>query len=265
MGVDTEFLATSCSLTDRFEIGGRFSTSEDTPEIETDQVIRMTLQPGTWRNGKLLKNVTFSMFGTKRTIRHFTLEISPLADPEKEERCAALGSVSNTYEIDFRKETSDDCLWFYLYVKPETFARYVALIDQGAIDTVFFSIGSVDGFYSDWSPSISTNRVKVLLTGEEHKIDLPPSFQGELRRLGRVRDARLQLHRALKLEKDTDTPSTPAIEDEAEPTPPPANPPLQVTSEMDPRLLPALASLKQAAWVAVALLAAIVAMVFLKH
>jgi len=74
-------------------------------------------------------------------------------------------------------------------VKPETFARYVALIDRGAIDNILFSVGSVDGFYSEWSPSISTNEVKVLLSGDEHKFDLPPDFQGEPPRLGRVRDA----------------------------------------------------------------------------
>jgi alpha-glucosidase len=71
-------------------------------------------------------------------------------------RRVACAILAHAYEIDFRNETADDCLWFYLHVKPETFARYVALIDQGAIDTVLFSVGSVEGFYSDWSPSIST-------------------------------------------------------------------------------------------------------------
>ena len=256
------FSATSCSLTDRVEIEGRFSESDYAPQIDTGQIVRMTLRPGTWRNGKFLDNVTFSMFGTKRAIRHFTLEVSPLEDFAKEESCNAWGSVAHTYEIDFRNETADDCLWFYLHVKPETFARYVALIDQGAIDTVLFSVGSVEGFYSDWSPSISTNNVKVLLDGEEHKLDLPPDFQGKPPRLGRVHDARLLLHRALELGKAP--PSPPAIDEKADPAPP-ANPALEITSQIDPRFLPVLASLKHAAWVAVALLAAIAAIALLKH
>src|SRR5271163_2139112 len=123
----------------------------------------MTLRPGIRRNGEFVDDVTFSMFGTKRAIRDFTLEIRPLDDSAKAEHCNAWGGVSYTTEIDFRNETVDDCIWFYLYVKPETFARYVALIDQGAIDTIIFSVKSVDGVYSDWSPSISTDKVKVLV------------------------------------------------------------------------------------------------------
>jgi hypothetical protein len=255
------FSATSCVLTNRLEIAAPFSLrgeSENPPRIEADQIIRMTLRPGARRSG----DVTFSMFGTKRAIRDFTLEVRPLNAPAEAERCNAWGSVSYTAEIDFRNETVDDCIGFYLYVKPETFARYVALIDRGAIDNILFSVGSVDGFYSDWSPSISTNEVKVLLTDDEHKFDLPPDFQGEPPRLGRVRDARLLLHRRLELEKDS--PSPPAIDEEADPKPP-VNSALQVTSAMDPRLLPVLNSLKKAAWIAVALLAVIAVIALQKH
>jgi hypothetical protein len=252
------FSATSCVLTDQIEITAQFSP----PRIERDQIIRMTLRPGIRRNGEFVDDVTFSMFGTKRAIRDFTLEIRALDDAAKAERCNAEGSISYTAEIDFRNKTVDDCIWFYLYVKQETFARYGALIDQGAIDTIIFSVGSVDGFYSEWSPSISTDKVKVLLSGTEHKLDLPPDFQGEPPRLGRVRDARLLLHRRLELGKDSLSP--PAIHDRASSTPP-ASSALQVTSEVDLRLLPVLASLKKAAWAAVALLAAIAAIAFLKH
>jgi hypothetical protein len=193
------FSATSCVVRNRFEIAAPFSlkglrgeSEDDPPRIEADQIIRMTLRPAVRRGA-----VTFSMFGTKRSIRDFTLEVRPVGASAEAECCNAWGSVSNTTEIDFRRETGDDCIWFYLFVNPETFARYVALIDQGAIDNVLFSVGFADGFYSEWSPSISTNEVKVLLSGDEHKFDLPPDFQGEPPRLGRVRDAQLLLHRRL--------------------------------------------------------------------
>lgn len=147
-------------------------------------------------------------------------------------------------------------------MRPETFTRYVTSIDQGAIDTILFSVRAVDGFYSEWSPLISTDKVKVLVSGDEHKFDLPPDFQGKPPRLGRVRDAQLVLCRRLELSKDY--PSPPAIDDRADPTPP-ANPALQVISEMDPRLLPVLGSLKRAAWAVIALLAAIAAITLQKH
>ena len=256
-GWTLHFSATSCMLTNRLEIEAQFSLtteSEDPPRIETDQIIRMMLRPGMLTDGEFVDDVTFSMFGTKRAIQNFTLEVRPLADSEKAEYCTAWGSVSYTSEVDFRNETVDDCVWFYLYVKPETFTRYATLINQNAIDTILFSVGSVDGFYSEWSPSISTRKVKVLVRGNEHKLELPDDLQGEPPRLGRVCDARLLLHRRLELGKDS--PAQPPIAENTGPMRP-ANPALEVTAKIDPRLLPVLASLKLAAWVAVALLAAI--------
>jgi hypothetical protein len=45
------------------------------------------------------------MFGTDRAIKHFELNIKPLADPAKQERRSAWGCVSYTSEVDFRYET----------------------------------------------------------------------------------------------------------------------------------------------------------------
>ena len=100
----------------------------------------------------------------------------------------------------------------------------------------------------------------MLLTADQHKLDLPPDL--EHLRLGRVRNARLLLQRRLELEKDSRSP--PAIDEEDDPEPP-VNSALQVTSEIDPRLLPALTSLKKAAWIAVALLVVIVVIALQKH
>jgi hypothetical protein len=259
------FSATSCVLTNRLEIDVPFSLKRETepaPQIEADQVIRMTLRPGMLREGEFIDDVRFSMFGTKRAVQDFTLEVRPLKEAAEAEHCLAWGCVSYTTEIDFRNETADDCLWFYFHVKPETFAHYVTLIQRGAIDTILFSVGLVDGFYSDWSPAVSTHHVKVLLAGTEQKLDLPPDFQGEPPRLGRVGEARLLLQRRLELGAG----SLPfAAGDDGDDATPPANPARQVTPVMDPRVLPVLASLKRAAWVAVALLAAIAVIALQKH
>ena len=187
------FSVTSCSLTDQFEIDERLES------VGSSQTIRMTLRPTSWRNDSYTGDVIYSMLGTDRVIRDFTLQVLPLVDATKAEQCSAWGSVAYTSEIDFRSETTEDCLLFYLHVKPETFGRYVALVDQGAIKTALFSVGSADGFYSDWSPSISTDHVKVLARGSEQKIGVPDGFQDEIPRLGQVREARLQLHRHFKL------------------------------------------------------------------
>jgi hypothetical protein len=95
------------------------------------------MTPRPERNGELVDDVTFSMFGTNRAIRDFTLQVRPRDDSADAERCDAWGSVSYTTESDFRNKTIEDCIEFYFYVKPETFARYIALI--GARLTTFFS------------------------------------------------------------------------------------------------------------------------------
>lgn len=194
------FSATTCSLTNRLEIERRSlsGNSVDPPKILADQSIRMSLRPGMWHNEKFVSGTTYSMFGTKRVINDFGLEIAPHSDQTEPDHCYAWGSVSYTSEIDFRNETVDDCLWFYLNVKPQVFEHYTNLINQNAVDNVYFSVGSVDGFYSDWSPSISTNFIKVLLPGEEHTIDLPPYFDEEIPRLGKIGKAQLFLQRHLK-------------------------------------------------------------------
>ena len=135
------FTATSCVLADNIEIESRFRAGETAapPEIEQRQVIRAQLRPGSPYDGEYFDQTTFSMFGTGRAIKSFQLEIHPIADPAEQQRCSAWGSVSYTTEIDFRNDTSDDCIFFYLFVKPETFARYGAKIAHGLVDEIVLS------------------------------------------------------------------------------------------------------------------------------
>jgi hypothetical protein len=188
------FSVTKCGLTDQIEI-------EETPSkyVTPRQTIGISLRPTSWRSGKYIHGASFSMFGTTRRIQNFSLQVTPLAKPDETERCSAWGCVSYTSEIDFRTDTTDDCLCFYLQVKPETFARFVQIIDLGTFGSAIFTVGSVDGFYSDWSPSISTEAVKVLVPGKEQNLEVPAGFQGEIPRIGRVGQAKLQFHRQISL------------------------------------------------------------------
>ena len=173
------FTATSCVLCDSIDIKSQFQMEETTPRRPRSCSARsfayncVRAARGTMG---LLSQTTFSMFGTDRAIKSFQLDIHPIADPAEQESCRAWGSVSYTAEIDFRNETTDDCIVFYLFVKPETFARYAAKIAHGLVDEMILSVGSVAGFYSEWSPSISTRNVKVLTGGSEQKITLPPGL-----------------------------------------------------------------------------------------
>lgn len=83
---------------------------------------------------------------------------------------------------------------FIFFVKPETFAGCAAKV---SVDEMILSVGSVAGFYSEWSPSISTRTVKVLTKGSEQKITFPPGNQVEPPRLGHVGAAELYMNRRL--------------------------------------------------------------------
>ena len=178
------FTATSCVLIDSFDIKAKSPIDQIVPapvDVAHSQFLRAKLRPGSSRDeGDFFRQTTFSMFGTDRAIEAFSLEIYPITNPSEQERCIAWGVVSNTTEIDFQNETTEDCLAFYLFVKPETFALYAAKVSQGAVDELVLSVGMVAGFYSNWSPSSSTRDVKVLTDGDEQKIDVPVGFEIEL-------------------------------------------------------------------------------------
>ncbi|WP_271531966.1 hypothetical protein [Bradyrhizobium sp. CCBAU 25338] len=248
------FVATSCSLGDSIDLKTKYASQDrelEIPEIAEDQRIAVTLRP---QGEDSLRGTQFSMFGTDRAIKSFQLDIRQLTDPAAQESCSAWGCVSYTSEIDFRNETVDDCVVFYLRVKPETFARYAAKVSAGSVDEVGFRVGGVTGFYSEWSPSISTRRVKVLTRGDEHKVELPRGVDFDPPRLGYVGDAALHINRRLEFAKraprseaDEETVSTVRVTPETQ----------AVAAKPELQTLKVLKSMRRAAWVVVCLLALI--------
>ncbi|WP_368508194.1 hypothetical protein [Bradyrhizobium lupini] len=249
------FIATSCALSDSIDLKTKYGSRDDAlpiPEITERQVISVQLRPRDedyWGSG-----TKFSMFGTDRAINSFELAIEPLANPAEQENCTAWGSVSYTAEVDFRNSTTDDCVVFYLAVKPDTFARYAAKVAAGSVDEIAFRIGSASGFYAEWSPGISTSSVKVLTRGDEHAVQIPEGLKFEPPRLGEVGAAALYINRRLEFAKRAaDT------EDDDEPARPGgtvlvAPEPKAAVAAPEPQTLKALRSLKRAAWFIVSLL-----------
>lgn len=255
------FTATSCILRDhaenRHSLPFKFRvTSPDggiseresggkKEQVERGQFIRMTLRPGFPRpDGGYERQTSYSMFGTDRTIQKFELCIYPSAVSGSPEEITAWGSPSYTSEIDFREETTDDCLVFNLSVTPDAFARYAEKIDYRLVDEIVLRIGYVDGFYSAWSPSISTDRVKVLTSYPEQILALPSDHQHEPPRLGKVGEFALSFDRRLKMVDETSTERPEALTTEPKPTL--EAPQSQVITEQ--QTLQVLQSLKRAAW-----------------
>ncbi len=147
------------------------------------------------------------MFGTSRIVKDIMLDIRALDDQTRQEVCQAWGIVSYTSEIDFQTEKEDDVLGFNLFVKKETLLQYIDLIKAGAISDIHFCVGRVSGFYSEWSPGISTRSVKILTSYQDHAYENPDGVGLQAPRLGVVGEAALHFTRRMIFRKpDTETP-----------------------------------------------------------
>jgi hypothetical protein len=138
---------------------------------EEREYIRAELRPGYFADPD--GGARYSMFGTDRAIKSFRLWIYKREDEAKPERCHAWGSLSYTTEIDFRNETADDTVQFYLHVSALRFSQYVEMARKYPANIIVLRLGQVRGLYSEWSPSISTNSIKVLTNAQDHKLTIP--------------------------------------------------------------------------------------------
>ncbi|MEP2828046.1 hypothetical protein [Parvibaculum sp.] len=192
------FTGTEIVLSDQIaveEVGEAEGGLSQKSEVSNRRTITIKLSPGDPRGDDMwFRQTTYRMFGTDRVIGEFQLDILPLESEDKIESCQAWGSVSYTAEIDFRDDTIEDCVTFFLRVKPSTFERYEQRIASGAVDEVILSVGRVSGFYSEWSPSISTREIKVLTRGSEHTVELSEGVAFDVPRLGSIGETNLYIN-----------------------------------------------------------------------
>lgn len=142
---------------------------------------------------------SFSMFGTDRTVEKFYLRVQCVDEGATEQSCAAWGVVSYTSEVDFRSKTEDDSLGFELWLTQENFEILRQVHAAAAGDhCIILTIGRVGGFYSPWSPSISTHDVKILARGDQQQVLFPESGL-DVPRLGRIQEFSLHISRRMPL------------------------------------------------------------------
>lgn len=244
------FRATKLSLRETWGTADRYPVDPAKGKRETKErrSIRASLSP----DEALRRPPSYSMLGTDRKVTRFDLYIEEVPDNE-EERCTTYGVVSYTTEVDFRDITDDDSLTIFFHVHGKAFERIVDRVAADQVDGLTIRISSVAGFYSDWSPGITTDTIRILSADRSHVVEeLPENFA--LRRLGEVGEAELAFAREIKLtlpaaEHDG---SGDLDEDEVEPSQS-----LSVASAIDGRdgdAVRVLRSLRLALWVIAALL-----------
>lgn len=189
------FKAKDISLRETWSTQDRYPVdpSKGKSEAKERKFIRAELYP----DAQVRWPPSYSMLGTDRNVSKFFLHIEQIPDDE-DERCTAYGVVSYTTEIDFRDVTDDDSLWIYFHFHAATFARYAQRITSAEVDSLTVRVGSVAGFYSDWSPSSTTDNIRILTADSEHKVEGVPE-DVTLHRLGEVGEAELYFARETKL------------------------------------------------------------------
>lgn len=171
--------------------------SADADISQAGEHIRAILKPEPDFNSSPVTK--YSMFGTDRLINDFSVNIHKLQNEQAAETCTLWGSVSHTFEIDCDYHTQEDLLCFRIDLKPENYDALCSFAKHGGNhDELLLSVKGVSGFYSEWSPLIRTNSVKVLTADEEQNV-IQPHGHSEPPRLGEISEFTLRFLRRTKL------------------------------------------------------------------
>jgi hypothetical protein len=164
-------------------------------EWSAGELIRATLKPDSHTRGG--RAPRFSMLGTDRPIKDFSVSIRRLDDDQTPERCKLWGIVSYTADFDFEDEAHDDCLGLDVALRPKNFDELCRLIQSGgAHHNLTVHVQGVSGFYSEWSPSVRTDNVKVLTSHvKDQPVAKPDGCSIEPPRVGAIQRFGLTFNR----------------------------------------------------------------------
>jgi len=154
---------------------------------------------------------TFSMFGTDRKIKNFSIQIYKTDNGDRGKLSSFHGKKidskkENAYfsahmgwkedgDLDVAPHAAEDSLYISIFLKEEKFNKIVKHINDG-VNAQFFRIGHAEGFYNMWTPSIHLEDIKILSDQKNFGKDEPYVQQVEIPkecditppRLGRLYD-----------------------------------------------------------------------------
>ena len=125
----------------------------------------------------------YFMMGSSRVVEDISLTIRK---SDTNEHCHCFAMPEYEGGPDFHEHTIPDHLGFDVFLEAEKFDQIVEFIKAGSLGNLAFSIGRVEGLYSDWSPDIITDKIKILSSPEDHNLDVSGELKEKLPRTGRV-------------------------------------------------------------------------------
>lgn len=125
-------------------------------ELEKDKRIVIEMIPDD--SAQRFSAPNYSFFGTDRKIEKFSLAISQ----GKNDILTCFSIPSITVEgPECLDETTEDFVGFEYTVDAKSFSELCDLVLNGFISNIKFSVSGVRGFYSVWTPSVTTDRIKI--------------------------------------------------------------------------------------------------------
>lgn len=191
------FLASKLAVVRHITIDRDYDADDEEAKKLTDSsVIIASLHSGYCNDGKNLEDdVNYRMFGTDRNIESFELKIYISSDGV--ERCGAWATPSYDYEINFRNRSEADTVEFHMYLNKERWESIEKLVHSKSIDALQIRFGKVSGFYSEWSPEISTRAIKILT--KSHTVEGDSEVVDKLPKIGDVGEFTLTTYTDRKL------------------------------------------------------------------
>ena len=117
----------------------------------------------------------YSMFGTQREISEFGLFVYKATDGK--ESCRLWGSVGYTSEWDFEVLDEQDAVQVFVYLSAEKFDHLMNFTKFPRPTSAEIRLTGVSGFYSEWSPSIRTDSIKILANVHDQKLENQTEFE----------------------------------------------------------------------------------------
>ncbi len=161
----------------------------------------------------------YSFFGTNRRVETFTLRISKCADDESES-CSIWGSVAYVSEWDFENVRQPDAVEVNLALSPSRFKDLAEFVEDGRARGGV-TLRLVQGVYAEWSPSIRTDKIKLLANVDDQKLQIEPGADYTPTVLGVIGQFDYRFHRGGSAE-DENEPERKSDEGDNPLSPPPA-------------------------------------------
>ncbi|MCK1337167.1 hypothetical protein IVB38_14300 [Bradyrhizobium sp. 38] len=128
----------------------------------------------------------YSMFGTQRGIPEFGLFVYQATDGQ--DRCRLWGTIRYESEWDFERQTQEDSVQIYVHLSAEKFDHLMGFVKFPRPTSAELRLKGVSGFYSEWSPSIRTDNIKILANAKDQGLEDPQGLSFDPPVLGHVQE-----------------------------------------------------------------------------